>query len=236
MKHLALCWLVGSILITSVQARPLTVVTLPGSVYNEVGIPLLRDLYQQVDTEIQALAIPASRQAYMLQGQEVDAVIVYPEGLEQLHPEFIRLPTPLTSVRVALFTARTDLDWPLPPGLSLGVVRGISDSSVRATLPPGLDIMELNDPSQLMRMVSRDRLDLVLLPYTEGLAIIRDLKLETVRPVGPFLAEKPLYHYLHQRHQHLAAPLDAVLRTWTENGYLEATHRRFREELEADAR
>jgi len=233
MLHHRLYGLTILLLTTTALAEPLTVVTLPESSYNKIGIPLIEELYRQVGVEVAALAVPAPRQAMMLSQQKVDAIIVYPAGLERTQAEFIRLPVPITTVRLRLFTSRDDLDWPLPAGLTLGVLRGIIDTDARAALPDDLSFVALNNPRQMMRMVDRQRIDLVLLPYTEGLGIINDSGLTNTLAIGPVLAEVPVYHYLHQRHQPLVAPLTAVLEDWTASGYLESIHRNFRLELEA---
>lgn len=233
MMHRSLYGWIGLLLTTATLATPLTIVILPDSTYNKIGVPLIEELYRQVGVDIETLAIPASRQALMLSQQAVDAIIVYPQGLEQTHGEFIRLPVPITAVRLSLFTGRDDLDWPLPAGLTLGVLRGIVASDARAMLPDDLTLVAVNNPSQMMRMVDRQRLDLVLLPYTEGLGLIGDNGLTEARPLGPVLAEVPVYHYLHQRHQHLVEPLTAVLEDLAASGYLDDIHRNFRLELES---
>ncbi|PTY35911.1 hypothetical protein BGP77_00865 [Saccharospirillum sp. MSK14-1] len=214
-------------------ADPLTVITLSNSVYNEVGIPLITELYQSAGAEVTLLAIPAPRQAFILAQESADAIIVSPLGLNQRNPSYLRLPTVISSVRLMLFTGRNDLSWPLHDDLTMGVLRGIVPSDARDKLPAGLTLVEVNDLSQMMRMADRQRVDVVLMPYTQGLATIRDLQLQRVRPLGPALSDVPMYHYIHKRHQNLVAPLSATLEQWSESGYLQERHRQWWEPLEA---
>lgn len=231
MKFKALLGVLPALVILPLAAQPLRVATLPNSAYNAVGVPLIESLYREIGVEINTLEVPPARQARMMELGQLDAVVALPPGFNRQHPEYIRLEVPISSIKMMLFTTRTDLEWPLPPGLSVGLLRGMS-TSTRSRLPEGLQVVEVNNQSQMMRMVVRQRLDLVALPRIEGLAAIEALGLDNVHIIGPAVSEVSVYHYLHERHRDLVEPLTQVMQGWHDSGYMEAEHQRFREQLE----
>lgn len=217
-------------------AQTLTIAALPGIHYNEVGIPLIAELYREVGASTDVIEIPAPRQIRMLTQGQLDAVVAHPIGFNRNHPEFIRLDVPISTVKIILFTARNDLQWPLDQqSLTLGVMRGvdINDSTDLGTFPEQWTLIPVSNQEQLMRMIARYRLDIVAMPRIEGLAIIQELQLRNVNTVGPVLFEIPVYHYIHQRHADLVDPLNQVLQQWDDSGYMEGLHKDFRDELEA---
>lgn len=233
MTRRAWYWLVVLALAGRCAGAPLTVAALPETAYNAVGIPLVTELYQRAGVEVNIIEIPAPRQSRMLRLGQIDAVLSHPDGFSQNFPQLIQLPYELSQVQLSLFTARDDLEWPLPAGLSVGLIRGITNADGGAPIMKTLNVIEVDSRTQMLRMLARQRLDLALLPRIEGLATIQELGLAGVRPIGPTQAEVPVYHYLHERHRNLVEPLTAVMKEWTDNGYMEDKHQRFRDELEA---
>lgn len=222
---------------TPCWAQTLTIAALPGIAYNQVGIPLIEQLYQLAGAETNVIEIPAPRQVRMLTQGQLDAVVAHPAGFNRNHPEFIRLDVPISTVKVVLFTARNDLQWPIEQQtLTLGVMRGIdvNNDSNQPAFPDQWTLVPVTNQEQLMRMAARYRLDLVALPRIEGLALIQQLQLHNVHTFGPVLIEIPVYHYIHQRHTDLVEPLNRVLQQWDDNGYMEAMHQQLRDKLEAD--
>lgn len=233
MKHAVLGCLVSLCCLSNALANSFTVITLPGATYNEVGIPLITELYQRIGIDIQTLEIPSSRQAFMLTNNRADAIIIAPPGFDTQNPNIVRLPIPLSHLSLRLFTGRDDLSWPLTENLTLGVLRGVIATDIQLDLPPNLNIIAVNNIEQMMRMADRQRLDIVILPYTQGLTTIDELKLQQVHVFGPEVANIPMYHYLNIRHQSLVAPLHQVMQQWQESGYLQDVHQQWRDKLEA---
>ena len=83
-----------------------------------------------------------------------------------------------------------------------------------------------NDGEHLFRMLQHDRVDLVVFNRWGGLQLIKDLGLTDVEMIGPPLARRDVYFYLHKKHAELAVKASETLREMKRDG----TYRRIFEE------
>jgi hypothetical protein len=56
-----------------------------------------------------------------------------------------------------------------------------------------------NDNETMLKMLNKDRIDLVLTTKANGLIIAKKLNLTSIKPISPPLRKLVLYHYLHKK-------------------------------------
>ncbi len=77
---------------------------------------------------------------------------------------------------------------------------------------------KVESPDQLFNILARDRVDVVLYSRLSGLSEIKRKNLKGVHVLGPPLAEREVFLYLHKHHADLAAPIAEKVREMKADG------------------
>ena len=78
-------------------------------------------------------------------------------------------------------------------------------------LNSGQQVVAVMSMEQALRQLELGRNKLAVLPKFEAEAMVKKLQLKNVQVVAPSLMVTSAYHYVHQKHQALVAPLSKVL-------------------------
>jgi len=82
-------------------------------------------------------------------------------------------------------------------------------------------LAKVDDARQLFALLSKGRADTVIYEKWEGLYMARRLGISNIRVLGPPLAIRAMYPYVHVGHQNLVAGMAATLKTMKADGTFE---------------
>ena len=81
------------------------------------------------------------------------------------------------------------------------------------------------DPTQLFRLLTLDRIEIALYPRWMGLAIIREQSLHDIYVLEPPLASREIFIYLNKRHTMLVPKIAEALRSLKDDGFYDKVYR-----------
>ncbi|WP_111494058.1 substrate-binding periplasmic protein [Marinobacter bohaiensis] len=214
--------------------KTLRFASIPDNPLDEVGVLLIRTIYDQLDIEVEILDIPPARALTLLRQGHLDGSLARPEGFETRVDVAVPVPVRLSQVQVVGFARadrlarlQTASTMPLRVGLLLGLPPHMNTA---AHLHP----VEAHTSRQLMAMADKARVDLALDVDVVGAHVIREDHLANLRIVTTPLRRIDVYHFLHQRHEALVPQVARVMTELQEDGTLERMHQAFRERLDMD--
>lgn len=190
---------------------------------------LTLELFHRLGLEVVIPRLPAGRALINANLGIDDGDLPRIAGLSRLYPNLVRVPESILSYTFVAFTRRittTTERWDALQPYHVGIVRGWKILEENIVNPRSL--IKVKDPTQLFRLLKRDRAEVVVYEQWQGLQIAKDLAIEGLRILSPPLAEREMFLYLHKKHTNLAAKAAVVLKGMKEDGTYQ---RLFRETL-----
>ncbi|BES73242.1 transporter substrate-binding domain-containing protein [Marinobacter nanhaiticus D15-8W] len=212
----------------------LRLAAIPANPLNQVGAPLMEDIYRQLGITIDVLETPPPREVALYQEGMIDGTLGRVDGFSLQAPQAIRIPVPLTHIKLVAFSTLEKLPRlakGLDPPLQIGQLRGIdfgleTSGQVETTL--------VNTTEQLMAMLARRRIDVAIASELGGAFYVQSNNYDDVRIVAQPLKMIPVYHYLHSKHAPLVPKVTGIMQRLHDRGYLEDRHNAFRARLDVD--
>lgn len=212
----------------------LRLAAIPANPLNQVGVPLMQEIYRQLGITIDILETPPAREIALYEDGLVDGTLGRVAGFRLQSPQAIRIPVPLTHINLVAFSTLDTLprlaegsDPPLRVGQLRGIDFGLETSGqVETTM--------VNTTEQLMAMLARRRIDVAIASELGGAFYVQSNNYEDVRIVARPLKMIPVYHYLHGKHTLLVPEVTRIMQQLHDSGYLEDRHNEFRALLRLD--
>lgn len=214
----------------------LRLAAIPANPLNQVGIPLMQEIYQELGITIDVVEIPPAREVslYSGSGELLDGTLARVVGFRDQAPQAIRIPVALAHINLVAFSTLEKLpklaptsDHPIRVGQLRGIDFGI-ESSKR------VEIISVNTTEQLMAMLARQRIDMAIASELGGAFFVKSNGYENVRIVAQPLKMIPVYHYLHRKHEPLVPEVTQVMTRLHDSGYMADQHNKFRALLELE--
>lgn len=192
----------------------------------DVAEQVLREAYHRLGYQLAVHRLPGERTLLYANEGRMDGELYRKLGMDRQYANLIIVPVPLLTYEIVVFTHGTDFalnGWDSLRPYTIGHVRGIKIVQENTA---GMRTEPVPTMTQAFQKMMVGRTDLVVGNRLSGMAVIRHLKLDEVRVLSPPLASFPVYHYLHKRHEALAAQLAAVLRQMRAEKAIEAIQQR----------
>lgn len=197
-----------------------------------VGGEILRAVYARLKIEVEFVDVEAKRALALSSAGAVDGEIQRIDNLSRDYPTLLQLKPAINYIEPAVFTKNLDFEvrgWESIRAYHVGIVRGVGSSEAGTRDMPRVE--RATSLPDLIRMLDRDRFDLLVTDLFSGRVEVKKLHLEgTIRPLSPPLSRIDVYHYLHERHRLFIPEVEVVLNEMTASGELE----RLRAELVAE--
>ena len=188
-----------------------------------VGGETLKVAYAKLDITVEFLDVEAKRALALSSAGDVDGEIQRVAAVAQQYPTLLQLKPPINYIEPTVFTTGVAFavnGWRSIAEYEIGIVRGVGSSE--AGTSSMLKVQRATSLEDLVRMLDRDRFDLLVTDLFSGKAEIKRQRLDArIRPLLPPLERIYIYHYLHERHRGLVPQVEAVLREMTASGELE---------------
>ena len=201
---------------------PYKFVRIDGLAEQAVGEKLLKEVYKRAEIEISVTPMPGKRALQQASSGEMDGETLRVFALGENVKSLIRVPTALSSLQTVAFkktgadvsvTSKEDLN-----NYSSVIVTGVLHT--HAITEGVSDVNEVSDPAAMFKLVAGGRADLALTSYLDGLASIRQLKIDGIEDVKPALNDQPLFHYVHESKQEVVPVVDAIIKQMSDSGEL----------------
>jgi hypothetical protein len=188
-----------------------------------VGGEILKSVYAKLGITVEFLDVEAKRALALSSAGDVDGEIQRVAAVAQQYLTLLQLQPAINYIEPAVFTAGLEFTvtgWNSIKDYQVGIVRGVGSSEAGTS---GMSkVYRGTSLEELVRMLDRERFDLLVTDLFSGKVEIRRQQLESrIHPLLPPLERIYIYHYLHERHRTLVPQVEAVLREMNDSGELE---------------
>ncbi len=197
-----------------------------------IGAKILMIAYERLAIPIEIVQMPGKRALRESSAGRIDGEIHRVLSIGKEYPTLIRVPTPINYIEPTVFsknerfvvTECLDLK-----NFRVGIVRGVKHAE---TCAQGIKRVQIvGDSNLLMRILDKDRVDLVITAKINGILQLKKLKINYIYPISPSLSKNPVYHYLNEKHRDLVPRIDKIFQEMQETGELEKLREKFFKEL-----
>lgn len=189
-----------------------------------VGGEILKVVYAKLDITVEFVDVEAKRALALSSAGDVDGEIQRVAAVAQQYPTLLQLKPAINYIEPTAFTAGLEFvvnGWSSIAQYEVGIVRGVGSSEAGISGMP--KVQRATSLEELVRMLDRERFDLLVTDLFSGKVEIRRQRLDArITPLLPPLERIYIYHYLHERHRALVPQVEAVLHAMADSGELEA--------------
>ncbi|MBT3361631.1 MAG: transporter substrate-binding domain-containing protein [Rhodospirillales bacterium] len=141
------------------------------------------------------------------------------KGLSRVYPNIIQVPEKVIDIDFVAFTAGLEFaatDWSSLRPYNVGIITGWKILEINVTETRSL--VKVDDARQLFLLLAKGRADTVIYEKWQGLSMARQLGISNIKVLGPPLATRAMYPYVHAGRQNLVADMAATLKTMKADG------------------
>lgn len=197
-------------------------VRIAGLAEQAVGESLLREVYKRAGIEMSITPMPGKRALQEASSGAMDGETLRVFALGENVPSLIRVPTALSSLQTVAF-AKEGSGVSVKTKEDLNNYRSVIVTGVLHTHAITKDVKNVNevsDPAAMFKLVNAGRADVALTSYLDGLASIRQLKVEGLVNLEPALNDQPLFHYVHESKKDVISTIDPIVKGMSDSGEL----------------
>lgn len=187
-----------------------------------VSAEILKIAYEKIGISVEIRGMPPKRSLQETNEGKVDGEVSRVIDVSKLYPKLIRVPTSINVIKPSVFSKNlnfTVTDCEALKNYSVAIVSGAKFAELCIQGMPYVYVTV--NLSQAIRLLIRDRVDIVIATEGNGSREIKDQGIESIRLLSPALKTMPLYHYLNPKHEVLAVQIGEVLAKMKQSGELE---------------
>ena len=176
------------------------------------------EAFRRAHLELRLEKLPAER-ALLLSNSGISAgELNRLSGVETQYPNLIRVPEKLGDWYLAAFSKDASIPGRIEAirGRTVGLIRGWKIYEL--ALGGAKDVITVDDPDQLFRLLQLDRIEVALYERSMGLAHFKQHGIKGVLVVEPPLFIRETFNYLHQSYAGQVPALTAALRSMKRDG------------------
>jgi len=180
---------------------------------------LAREIYRRLGIEVEISSAPSARALVLMNEGLEDGSLARNPGMSERFPNLVQFSEHALTREYVVFAKRRDIEpdgWNSLRPYDVGIVNGwrILEHNITDTR----SMTKASDGEHLFRLLQEDRVDLVVFNRWGGLQLVKDLGLTDVELIGPPLARREVYFYLHKKHADLVAKASETLREMKRDG------------------
>jgi len=174
---------------------------------------VLKAAFQRLDIHVTILEVPAERSLINANAGIADGDSDRIAGLEKIYPNLLRVPEKIMDWNFVAFSKEISFqtnDWDSLQPYSVSFIRGwkiFEHNVVNAAV-----ITPVKNVQQLFTLLMKNRADVALYDQWQGLAYIKQNRLNNIKLLTPVIVTKEKYLYLHKKHQHLVLKIALALK------------------------
>ena len=181
------------------------------------------EAFRRAGIKLQLIKLPAERALINANAGIEDGDLVRIAGLEKLYPNLIRVPEKLIDWEFVAYSKNPNIQssWPAIRQHTIGHITGwkIYEKHVHGAA----QVVPTTTPTQLFRLLERDRIEVALYARWMGQALIQKLGINNIHQLEPVLASREMFIYLHKHHSKLVPKIAKALRELKQEGFYART-------------
>lgn len=203
------------------DVKTLTFPQLVEGKFAEVGEDILEEAYRRIGIKVKFIYYPSERALIESNLGHIDGEMYRVNGIDETYKNLIKVPT--SYISAVHFVYSQD------PNIKVNGYESLKSKSI--AFRRGLKVVEKNtvdfnrtqvsSPEQAFFMLENGRVDIVIEEELTSASIIKENKLENIKPLYPAISEDKLFHYLNKKHKHLVPEIDRVLKAMLLDGTIE---------------
>ena len=180
---------------------------------------LAREAFRRIGIQVGFHHVQTERAILNVSKGIDDGNLIRVDGLSQIYPNIVKVPEKLFDYEFVVF-ARDGLfepkSWDSLRPFRVGIIRGwkILERNITDTK----SITRVRDENRLFDLLKTGYVDVVVLERWRGQHILKTTDLQGFQGLEPPLVTKPMYLYLHKRHQALVPQLTDALKAMKHDG------------------
>ncbi len=183
------------------------------------------EAFRRARLELRLIKLPAERSLWLANSGLGDGELNRLSGIETLYPNLIRVPEKMGDWHFAAFSKDASIPGRIEAirGRTVGLIRGWK--IYERAMAEAEEVITVDDPDQLFRLLQLDRIEVALYERLMGLAHIKEHAINGVRVVEPPLFIRETFIYLHQNHAGQVPALAVALRAMKRDGTYQRAYR-----------
>lgn len=179
---------------------------------------LMVELFERVGMEMALVFTVTEKSLIDVNARFLDGDINRIEGMERAFPNLVRIPESNMTMHFVAFSKRSFniSGWSSIKPLYVGLVRGWKILEMNTRGFP--NIIKTPTERELFTMLHKNRLDVALYAKRTGYAALKHYQFKEIHHLEPPLASRPMYLYVHKKHQGLVNTLAETLKQMKEDG------------------
>jgi ABC-type amino acid transport substrate-binding protein len=217
---------------TAYSQEPLRFARITNTPDQMIGAEILKLAYKRLGIPIIIVEMPGKRALVESSEGRIDGEVHRISRIGKDYPTLIRVPTPINYIEPTAFSKKLKFTIGGCADLKehrIGIVRGVKHAEDCTQGMKNVHIV--NNSRLLMQILHKNRVDIVITARINGLLQIKKLNLDSINALYPPLSRKPVYHYLHKKHEALVPQINRIFKEMQEDGTLERLRERFIGEL-----
>lgn len=183
-----------------------------------IALKVVREAYRRLDISVTTVEYPALRALQVSNSGMVDGELFRAGGVQEAFSNLIMIPVPIYENEWVAFAKSRNFSLDGCDSLRsyrIAIERGVPPAE---NCTRGMQVLALTNEIQMFKMVFVGRADIAVDALLDGLAVMKDNNIKGLTPLQPALFKAQLYHYLHQKNQHLVEPITNAIREVANEG------------------
>lgn len=179
---------------------------------------LMIELFKRIGVDMELVFTVTEKSLVDVNAGFMDAELNRIEGMETAFPNLVRVPEPNMTMHFVAFSKQpfTINGWDSIKPLYIGLVKGWKILEMNTTGFP--NVIKTPTEKELFTMLHKERLDVALYAKLTGYAALRHYGFHEIHHLEPPLASRPMYLYVHKKHQDLVNTIAGTLKQMKEDG------------------
>ncbi|MCG8618172.1 MAG: hypothetical protein MI802_18315 [Desulfobacterales bacterium] len=174
---------------------------------------LLKKAYRRIGVEMTLARLPANRALIEANtGVLAEGELIRIGGLTRKFPNLIQVPVMIADFKISVFSKNIDFKvdgWQSLKPYHIAFKRGFKGMEKHAG---NLNVTRVQSSETAMEILDLERVDIIVLPFLDGLVLRKKLNLPGIKILEPPLEQVQLYHYVHNSRKDTADKLGSVLK------------------------
>jgi len=180
--------------------------------------PLMEALLREEGYEVEMIILPLERSLLMLKEGEIDMDFFRAEAAIAADPELRKIDVPLVETTFRAYTKNPDVIIRSRDDLGNHPFAYARGTRILDDLTESLEPMLAQDNDRLFQMISRDRVEVIIINDQARIYFSRAYPDLTLHAQEPPLVRFRAYAVVHRSRADLAAALEEVFRRWIREG------------------
>jgi polar amino acid transport system substrate-binding protein len=186
------------------------------STFNAYTLPqvvssVLKEAYIKLGISTSISYLPGNRSLLYSSTGRVDGELFRIGGIQKKFPKLIQVMEPILELQTIAYSSNVEFKingWESLSPYKLGFLRSFKKADKNTI---GMDTVQDDSLSNLFKLLSKDRIDLVIESQIGASVILQLENTPEVKALSPPVDRFYIYHYLHEKNKDLLLPITAVL-------------------------